>query len=71
MIGRLNTLGIEPQGIEQPLNLEIPEQKFLLALYLTAPEVENDRRAMNVKAGIRKAKREGRHMGTVPFGYKE
>ena len=53
MIAKLHHLGVEPQAIEQPLNMEIPEQKFLLALYLTAPEVENDRRSLNILAGIR------------------
>ncbi len=70
MISQLHKLGTEPQGIEQPLNMEIPEQKFLLALYLTAPEVENDRRALNVIAGIRKAMKDGRFIGSAPFGYK-
>ena len=70
MISQLNKLGVEPQAIEQPLNMEIPEQKFLLALYLTAPEVENDRRALNIIAGIRKAMKDGRYMGSAPYGYK-
>jgi len=70
MIAKLHKLGIEPQAIEQPLNMEVPEQKFLLALYLTAPEVENDRRALNTLAGLRRAMKEGRYMGTAPFGYK-
>lgn len=70
MISQLHKLGIEPQAIEQPLNMEIPEQKFLLALYLTAPEVENDRRALNIIAGIRKAMKDGRYMGSAPYGYK-
>lgn len=70
MINTLNKLGIEPQAIEQPLDLEIPENKIMLAFYLAAPEVENDRRAMNVFAGMRRAKKEGRWMGTAPKGYK-
>lgn len=70
MISQLNKLGVEPQAVEQPLNMEIPEQKFLLALYLTAPEVENDRRALNIIAGIRKAMKDGRYMGSTPYGYK-
>lgn len=70
MISQLNKLGVEPQAIEQPLNMEIPEQKFLLALYLTAPEVENDRRALNIIAGIRKAMKYGRYMSSAPYGYK-
>ncbi len=70
MISQLYKLGVEPQAIEQPLNMEIPEQKFLLALYLTAPEVENDRRALNIQAGIRKAMKDGRFIGSAPYGYK-
>ena len=63
-------LGVEPQAMEQPLNMEIPEHKFMLAIYLAAPEVENDRRALNILAGMRKAMKEGRWMGTAPKGYK-
>jgi len=45
MISTLRRLGIEPQAVEQPLDLSIPENKMMLAFYLAAPEVENDRRA--------------------------
>jgi site-specific DNA recombinase len=69
MINTLFKLGIEPQAIEQPLDLEVPENKLMLAFYLAAPEVENDRRALNVIVGIRKAKREGRFIGKAPKGY--
>lgn len=47
MISQLKKLQIEPQAIEQPLDLDIPENKMMLAFYLAAPEVENDRRALN------------------------
>ncbi len=70
MINCLNKLGIEPQAIEQPLDLDIPENKIMLAFYLAAPEVENDRRALNTIAGMRRAKKEGRWTGIAPFGYK-
>ena len=70
MINTLNRLGIEPQAIEQPLNLDIPENKIMLAFYLAAPEVENDRRALNTIAGMRRARKEGRSMGSAPIGYK-
>ncbi len=69
MIGTLRKLGIEPQAVEQPLDLSIPENKMMLAFYLAAPEVENDRRALNVFHGMRRAKKEGRWMGTAPVGY--
>jgi site-specific DNA recombinase len=70
MISQLNRLGVEPQAIEQPLDLNIPENKIMLAFYLAAPEVENDRRALNTLVGMRRAKKEGRWVSTAPRGYK-
>lgn len=69
MINTLCKLGVEPQAIEQPLDLSIPENKMMLAFYLAAPEVENDRRALNVRHGMRRARKEGRYMGPAPLGY--
>jgi site-specific DNA recombinase len=69
MIATLKKLGIEPQAIEQPLDLTIPENKIMLAFYLAAPEVENDRRALNVLVGMRRARKEGRWMASAPIGY--
>jgi site-specific DNA recombinase len=68
-IKALQKYGVEPQAIEQPLNFEIPEQKIMLAIYLAAPEVDNDRRALNVFHGMRRAKKEGRWLGHFPKGY--
>ena len=70
MIREFQKLGIEPQAIEQPLDLSIPENKMMLAFYLAAPEVENDRRSMNVRSGMQRARKEGRFLGTAPRGYK-
>lgn len=50
--------------------MSIPESKIMLAIYLAAPEVENDRRALNVIAGMRKAMKEGRHVNMAPKGYR-
>ena len=69
MISTLRRFAAEPQAVEQPLDLSIPENKMMLAFYLAAPEVENDRRALNVIYGMRRAKKEGRWMGTAPIGY--
>lgn len=69
MINILRKLGVEPQAIEQPLDLTVPENKMMLAFYLAAPEVENDRRALNTLHGMRRAKKEGRWMGQAPVGY--
>ena len=49
--------------------MNIPENKMMLAVYLTAPEIENDRRALNVKHGMRQARKEGRWLGVAPPGY--
>lgn len=69
-IKRLRKYGIEPQAMEQPLDFAIPESKIMLAIYLAAPEVDNDRRALNTFNGMRKAKKEGRWMGGALKGYK-
>jgi site-specific DNA recombinase len=69
-LSKLDKLGVEARAMEQPLNLEIPEQKVLLAIYLTTPEVDNDRRALNIFHGIRRARKEGRWMGSRPLGYR-
>ena len=69
MIAKLKTFGVEPQAIEQPLDMAVPENKMMLAIYLTAPEIENDRRALNVFYGMRRAKKEGRWVATAPVGY--
>lgn len=69
MLNILKRLGVEPQAVEQPLDLAVPENKMMLAIYLAAPEVENDRRALNVIYGMRRARKEGRYMGVAPLGY--
>ena len=69
MLNILKKLNVEAQAVEQPLNLEIPENKLMLALFLASPEVENDRRSMNTKAGIRRANKEGRWCNAAPKGY--
>lgn len=61
MINTVRKLGVELQAIEQPLNLAPPENKMMLVFYLAAPEVENDRRALNVIHGMRRARKEGRY----------
>lgn len=69
MINTLRKLAIDPQAVEQPLDLTIPENKMMLAFYLAAPEVENDRRALNTFYGMRRARKEGRYLTTGPYGY--
>ncbi|MBK7908988.1 recombinase family protein [Candidatus Pollutiaquabacter sp.] len=70
MIRELGEMAIAVQSIEQPIDFSVPENKVMLAVYLTIPEVENDRRSMNTRAGMRQGKKEGRWMGRAPLGYK-
>ena len=60
MIGTFNALDIKINAITQPLDMSIPEQLLMLAVYLAIPEVENQRRSQNVIAGMRRAFKEGR-----------
>lgn len=69
MITTLNKLGLQPVAIEQPIDMNIPENKIMLAIYLATPEVENHRRSINVTDGMYRALKEGRYMGKAPFGY--
>ncbi|MBX2887404.1 recombinase family protein [Terrimonas sp.] len=70
MIKKLQDINIIPQAIEQPLDISIPENKMVLAIYLVTPEVENDIRSLNVKEKMQKARAMGRWMGSAPIGYR-
>lgn len=61
--------GIEVQSIQQPIDFSIPESKVLLSIYLTLPEVDNDRRSMKIREGIRAALKSGRWSRIAPVGY--
>ena len=42
---------------------------MMLAIYLPAPEIENDRRGLNTFYGMRRARKKGRWPGLAPVGY--
>ncbi|MGN5955147.1 recombinase family protein [Sphingobacterium lactis] len=44
-ITQLQKIGIEPQATDQPLEMSVPENKVLIAIYIFTAEVENDRRS--------------------------
>ncbi len=69
MIRALEELGVRVQAAEQPVDLSVPEQMLMLAIYVAAPEVENRRRSLATKAGMRRAMREGRYCNVPPKGY--
>ncbi len=69
MINQLADLGVTMQAAEQPVDLSVPEQRIMAAVYLASPEVENLRRSQNAKVGMRRAMREGRWCNKPPIGY--
>lgn len=69
MLGILRKLNVSAMAIDQQIDLSIPESSVMLAIYLSVPEAENTRRAMNTMNGIRKAKEMGRYPSKAPIGY--
>ncbi len=69
VIQALHKLGIEVNSSEQPLDLQQPESKIILAVYLSVPEVENDKISLRTIDGLRRARKEGVWTASPPFGY--
>ncbi|MFA6058735.1 MAG: hypothetical protein WC756_11095 [Taibaiella sp.] len=56
-------------AIDQPIDFSVPESTVMLAVYLSVPEAENSRRALNTANGIRRAKQMGRYPSKAPIGF--
>lgn len=69
MLGILRKYKTTAMAIDQPLDLLVPESTVMLAVYLSVPEAENSRRALNTANGIRRAKLMGRYPNKAPVGY--
>ncbi|WP_312285364.1 recombinase family protein [Chryseobacterium gleum] len=69
MIGMLRKYKTTAMAIDQPLDFSVPESTVMLAVYLSVPEAENNRRALNTANGIRRAKQMGRYPNKAPLGY--
>lgn len=69
MIGILRNLNTLAMAIDQPIDFDIPESSVMLAVYLSVPEAENGRRALNTSNGMRRARQAGRYPGRAPLGY--
>ena len=65
----LARLGVVVSTIEQPLDLSNPDSKLLLNLYLTLPEIENDKNSIRTTEGSRRARIEGCWTSQAPKGY--
>ena len=70
MIYELKQLGVELLFTEQQLDMSIPENGMVHAMYAMLPQIENQRRGLNTKKGQRQAMREGRWPYPAPYGYK-
>jgi len=69
MIGVLRKYKTTAMAIDQPIDFSVPESTVMLAVYLSVPEAENSRRAMNTANGIRRAKQMGRYPSKAPLGF--
>ena len=69
MLGRLKKWDIEAQAIMQPIDFSVPQNKVMLSIYLTLPEVDNDIRSQKVRSGMRGANKLGRWVRQAPIGY--
>jgi len=69
MIGMLRKYNTMPMAIDQPIDFSVPESTVMLAVYLSVPEAENSRRALNTANGIRRAKQMGRYPSKAPIGF--
>ncbi|WP_443946018.1 recombinase family protein [Pedobacter sp. AW1-32] len=69
MIGILRKNNAYTIAIDQPIDLEVPESIIMLAVYLSVPEAENTRRALNTANGMRRARQMGRHPNKAPIGF--
>jgi DNA invertase Pin-like site-specific DNA recombinase len=69
MLGILRSLNTKPFAIDQPIDFDVPESIVMLAVYLSIPEAENNRRGRNASDGIRRARKMGRWSGKAPMGY--
>lgn len=69
MIGVLRKHSTVAMAIDQPIDFSVPESIVMLAVYLSIPEAENSRRALNTSNGIRRAKLLGRYPNKAPIGF--
>ncbi len=69
MIKVFKQMNVLVRSIEQPLDMTIPDNKLMLAIYLMAPEIENDKISTRTKEGLYKAAKSGAYTSKAPHGY--
>lgn len=69
-ISKLSQLNIEVQSIEMNIDFSIPESLLILSTVLAIPEVDNRRRQLVIKRGIKKRLQQGAWPFSCPIGYR-
>ncbi|MFZ5515159.1 MAG: recombinase family protein [Candidatus Zhuqueibacterota bacterium] len=69
-IMELKKFGVEFKPLEMDYDLSVPENLIPFFINLVMPQVDNERRGINTKRGMRQAMREGRWIAQAPKGYK-
>jgi site-specific DNA recombinase len=69
MILNLKKQDIGFETLENNITLDTPEEMVPFMLNMLLPQVENERRGLNTKRGMRQALKEGRFMWKAPTGY--
>ncbi|MEP7374364.1 MAG: recombinase family protein [Chitinophagaceae bacterium] len=69
MLKEFQKWGIYFECIENHIDLSSPESMIPFMLNLVLPEVDNKRRGLNTKRGLRQGLKEGRWMWKAPVGY--
>jgi len=58
-INKINSLGIRIHCLEINVDNSAPENKLMQTILLLVPQIENERRSLNIKAGNHRALKEG------------
>ena len=66
---KLKELSVELITCDTNFDLSVPENFLPFILQVVLPQVENERRGLNTRNGMRSASRDGRYMGKAPRGY--
>ena len=69
MLEELKQHGVELMTCDINHDISIPENFIPFVLQMAIPQVENDRRGLNTRNGMRQKIREGKYMGKAPRGY--
>lgn len=69
MLSNFKKWGITFETIENNITIDSPEGLVPFMLNMLMPQVENERRGLNTKRGMRQAVKEGRFPWKAPIGY--